>query len=620
MSAHVSTFDSDKKTLQELLSGIHSGSIQLPDFQRSWVWDDDHIKSLIASVSLSFPIGAVLFLETDQEQRRFLPRTIEGVANMQRKPDLLILDGQQRLTSLYQTLYMGQAVKTKNARNRATELWYYVDMNKALNPTIDRENVIVSLPEDRVLRTNFNRDIELDCSTVEKECAAEMFPLRVLFDIPKRNEWVQQFLKSGSPEQMMERMNLWNAFQAEIVTRIEQYSVPIIRLRKETPPEAVALVFEKVNTGGVSLTVFELVTAMFASENFRLRKDWRRRYEKMTEQPKTKPLLEGIEESDFLTGVALLSSFRKYRNAQAGQADEFVKCKRKDILSLKLSDYQAVADDLTQGFIQAAKFLVQRKIFQRRDLPYTTQLVPLAAILASLGEKAEYDVAREKLARWFWCGVFGELYSSSVETRFAKDLPEVVAWVRDGGPEPSTIAEASFAAERLYRLRTRNSAAYKGVSALLMREGGLDFLSGESVELNTFFEEKLDIHHIFPQKWCKDRNIERRTYNSIINKTPITGKTNRIIGGKAPSDYLGKLEGQAGMPEERLDEILETHLIPPEYLREDDFEGFFKARADHLLSLIERAMGKPITRDQSDPFDIDVEDEEEDYEEAFETA
>lgn len=503
---------------------------------------------------------------------------------------------------------MGNVVETHDARGKLIRRWYCVDIKKALDPNADREDAIVSLPEDRVLRTNFNRDVVMDCSTVEKECEHHMFPLMALLETSQRNAWRRAYTKLND-NCGDGRHDLWDTFEEQIVERFTGYLLPIISLKKETPPEAVAQVFEKVNTGGVALTVFELVTAMFSSENFRLREEWRERYRRMTEQPATNALLRGMESSDFLTGVALLSSYRKYLASQGqGNTEDVVKCKRKDVLNLALTDYQAVADDLIEGFIKAAKFLVQHKIFQRRDVPYTTQLVPLAAILTALGEQGAYDSAREKIARWFWCSVFGELYASSVETRFARDLPEVVAWVRGGDKGPSTILNANFASERLYRLRTRNSAAYKGVSALLMNAGGQDFLSGESVELSTFFDERLDIHHIFPQKWCKEHGIERNTYNSIVNKTPLSSRTNRMIGGNAPSDYLKSLERSAEMSPQRLNTILETHLIPPERLRDDDFEGFFKERASALLDLIEKAMGRAISRDEGDPFEVANED------------
>jgi uncharacterized protein with ParB-like and HNH nuclease domain len=102
MMNSTTNFDSTKDFLFVLLQNIRNGKIQLPDFQRGWVWDDDHIKSLLASVALSYPIGAVMLLETGNAKVRFKPRLVEGVSLPHvTNPDQFILDGQQRLTSLF---------------------------------------------------------------------------------------------------------------------------------------------------------------------------------------------------------------------------------------------------------------------------------------------------------------------------------------------------------------------------------------------------------------------------------------------------------------------------------------------------------------------------------------
>lgn len=143
-----------------------------------------------------------------------------------------------------------------------------------------------------------------------------------------------------------------------------------------------------------------------------------------------------------------------------------------------------------------ARFLSQR-IHSFRDLPYRTQLIPLAAIYATLGNKSETEVARRKIERWFWCGVFGELYGGAVEARSAKDLQEMLAWI-DGGQDPDTVRDANFASNRLYSLRTRNSAAYKGLHILVL-ERSIDLCSGAQIDVASYFDDKLDIHHIFPR-------------------------------------------------------------------------------------------------------------------------
>jgi len=612
----MTTFDSTKESLLDLLQSVKQGKTQLPDFQRGWVWDDDHIRSLLASVSLSFPIGAVMMLQTGNPDVRFKPRLVEGLTLASPpEPERLILDGQQRLTSLFLALLSDYPVTTRDRRDHPIQRWYYLDIAKALSPNGDREEAIVGIPEDRQIR-NFRSEVIADYSTTEKECDGEFLPLPLVFVQAGQTNWLTKYLQLD-PTHSQERLNRWNQLVSNVIQRFQQYQIPLIIMRKEIPKEAVCQVFEKVNTGGVSLTVFELLTATYAADEYNLREDWDARLKRL----KKHKVLEGIESTDFLQGVTLLATRARRLQALAqGIAPENapgISCKRKEILRLTLDDYKALADPVTRGFEKASKSLFGLKIFASRDLPYRTQVTPMAAILAVLGDEADTDGVRAKLARWYWCGVFGELYGSSVETQFAKDVPEFLTWL-DGGPEPTAIADANFAPERLITLKTRNSAAYKGLYALLLKEGGLDLRSGETINQQSYFDEKIDIHHIFPQKWCQANGIEPKRCDCIVNKTAISAKTNRMIGGSAPSNYLGRIQKSAGVTLTRMDSILQSHVIEPAALRSDDFLAFFKAREKALLDRAEAAMGKPIARDLAQPAaddSGDYEDEEQHEEE-----
>jgi hypothetical protein len=378
-------------------------------------------------------------------------------------------------------------------------------------------------------------------------------------------------------------------FEEQVIDSIKKYQIPVISLHSSTPKDAVCQVFEKVNTGGVALTVFELLTATFAVDDFDLRNDWQNRLLIL----KHYPVLKSIDSTIFLQTIALLATYD--RSLNHGLA---VSCKRRDILNLSLANYRTFADQATLGFEKAARLLYSQKIFSDRDLPYRTQLAPFAAIMAALGDQADVDGVKTKILRWYWCGVLGQLYGSSVESRFAKDLPEMIDWITSGN-EPSTLTDANFAPDRLYTLRTRNSAAYKGVSALIMRDGGFDFMTGSSISDQVYFEENIDIHHIFPKDWSIKTKLEPRYYDSIVNKTPLSYKTNRSIGGKAPSIYLSNVQKQAKIEASRLDEILRTHLIDPQALRADMFMDFFEKRRRAILERIEKAMGKSILQETS---------------------
>jgi hypothetical protein len=221
--------------------------------------------------------------------------------------------------------------------------------------------------------------------------------------------------------------------------------------------------------------------------------------------------------------------------------------------------------------------------------------------MAVLSNKAEDGLVKSKLASWYWCGVFGEMYGSANETRYANDVSGVLAWI-NGGEEPDTVSRAFFQPTRLLSLQTRNSAAYKGVMALILGEGARDFISGDMMDFTNFVADYVDIHHIFPQKHCESKGYERRKWNCIINKTPIAYRTNRKIGGVAPSEYLRAIEKNVSA--DSLNDNIQSHGIDVTSLREDDFDMFFACRAKTLLELISKSMGKRITNlDSTDVVD-----------------
>jgi hypothetical protein len=605
-------FDSPDLNLgNELLKDVRSGKLRLPDFQRDWKWDVDRISSLLASVSLGYPVGVVMLLETGGADVQFATRLVSGVdpAGVDKPAERLILDGQQRLTSFFQALESGEVVQTQDTRKQRLERWFYIAMEEALDTDGDREAAIIALPADKVQRDNFGKDVVLDLSTPELEITQEYFPLSIVFDGAAVDAWAYQYVQL-EPANASERLKRWSTFKNEVLGNITGYTVPVIVLRKETPREAVCTVFEKVNTGGVVLDVFELLTATFAATQFDLRKDWEKRRRRLDEHK----VLRGLQSTDFLQAITLLATRERRLAWNEGDSEKppAVSCKRKDILKLTREEYEHWAPAVEKGFLWAAAFLTGEMIYEARDVPYRTQLVPLAAMHVALGASAEAIGKVEKIRRWYWCGVLGELYGGAIETRFANDLQQVTEWCSGAGTEPITVYESSFDPGRLLTLRTRNSAAYKGIYALLMKGGSKDWLYDHDITIATHHTLTVDIHHIFPKKWCIAQKIDHLRRESIINKTAISAVTNRRIGGQAPSKYLPKLQKEAETTAEELRERVEQHHIDYEALAEDNFDRFFEERRKSLLELIASAMGKAVsdTGTPTLPEDYDVEDEE----------
>jgi len=261
-------FELIQPTLREVLADAHGGKLQLPDFQRGWVWEEDGIASLIASIIRSFPVGALLSLKTGGTTS-FAPRPVEGAPDPLNNPEELLLDGQQRVTSLYQALMRGAPVNTQSANRRKRDVYFFIDMARALEDPFP-EDAIVIIDKSLVSKPNVGKKIDLDLRTPQARYAAMMFPVAEAFEPDAYfNGWMKHW------EYEQENIELFQKFRERVIEPIRAYKMPMIRLSRDTTKEAVCLVFEKVNTGGKKLDAFELLTAMYAAEGtVNLRDDW----------------------------------------------------------------------------------------------------------------------------------------------------------------------------------------------------------------------------------------------------------------------------------------------------------------------------------------------------------
>lgn len=588
----------DSPKLQKVLQDVQSGVLQLPDFQREWKWDDQRIRELIATVTLDYPLGVVMTLETGGKTP-FRPRTLTGAESGRIvTPDLLLLDGQQRLTSLFQALHLDQPVRTVDERNKELERWYYVDIRKAVGSSADRDDAIVSVPKDRVLRSNFARTVELDLRSRTLECKARHFPLSIVFDGDQVTAWQKEFV-------LMDDANwsLWAKFDQRILHNIRSFQIPMIKLAASTTKDAVCSVFERVNTGGVPLNVFELLTATYAGDHeyekahgdyYRLPDAWQDIKKSLaTSYPVFGRIEQGIDDglsrSDFLQAVTLVNTWERKQE----RLTKAVSCKRRDLLNLPLNDFIRLAPRVASAFEWVGEFLGEQFIVRQTDLPYRTQLVPMAAVRAILAEQTDEAANRDLLTRWYWCGVLGEMYGGATESRFTRDVEQLVARAMGGSNViPDTITEAAFLGDRLDTLTTRNSAAYKGIYALLVKQGAVDWYHSEGpLTPGTLLQNAVGIRQVFPKAWLARHGPHDNRGNSIVNKTPLSYRASKSLVG-APSGYLRVLARETSTRPEWFDDVVATHVMDPAALHKDDFEAFYTDRSARLVELVTEAMGK----------------------------
>jgi len=459
-------FRTRQRELAELVTMATTGGIQLPDFQRSYHWSDEQVRQLLVTVARGHPLGALLLLEPGSPHLSLQTVPLDGAAPApDRQPELLLLDGQHRLTALTQALSGSGVVDTEDLGPRR----YFLHIPTALARPDDLDDALRSVA----------------VSECEPDLAHGYFRLSSIFS-DDAIRWLAAYGEQRDEEML--------SFLSRVVSPMRTYRVPTIELDEQTTMDAVATVFERINQSSASLTVFELLTARFAGDRpyadwsggpFRLRDDWAA----VRGQLDDHPVLDRFGGDDFVQTVTLVAT-------HAGQTA--TTARKEDVLELSLPAYLLWAPRVRDALLWAADFLNEQHLHVADDLPYPRQVVPLAAIRAVLGQAADVYSTRSRLRQWFWCGALGELYDGATEARFARDLEEVPGWATgDSTTTPETVVVASFQESRLDPTRT-HAAAYKGAFALLMGLDAMEWVYDESFDKARYLQLKIAVHHDDP--------------------------------------------------------------------------------------------------------------------------
>ncbi|MGB9693378.1 MAG: GmrSD restriction endonuclease domain-containing protein, partial [Fervidobacterium sp.] len=513
-------FKTTPEKLSGLLLGIDEGKIALPEFQRDWVWEPENIRELLISVSQSFPAGSLLSLRITKKtfQTRYFAETNVPLG---REPEQIILDGQQRLTALFQTLQSKKGVKKGEGR-----FFFYVSLRKLLDGE-SIEEALFYVDESKKVRDG--KEVLFELNTQENEFENKCLPLScILHDDYRiwRRKFLQYYRKKGMSETEVDELdNKIEMVHKSFIEPIQNYEFPMIELHPETPLKAVCHIFEKVNTTGVTLTVFELLTAILWPQDIDLRKKWKSTKEELNKLPN----MEGIDIDNvtFIQTLSLLSTYaKKMSNPDKKIA---VSCKRDDLLEITAKDIENYWDKTLAGYKEAARILFENGVYSDNILPYKTMLAPLAAICAQLivdkgGIKS--DVIYTKIKQWYWRSVFTWRYSSGAESKSAQDFLQVMNWINEGDI-PDSVRHYEFNKEMLYEITTVRNAAYRGILCLLLKNRPLDFKSGFEITTQLYHDHGIDHHHIFPSKYLEKGipDLEQRKVNCILNKTLIDAST-----------------------------------------------------------------------------------------------
>ena len=542
--------------LRFLLDSIHNREVALPDFQRDFVWDPRATEELIESILQNYPAGSLLRIK-NKNGFFFAPREVAGAPALDgHPPSYLVLDGQQRLTSLYQALY-----GSGNHR-------YFMNLRELLDGG-DLDDCVFYLRKRRAERR---------FGTIEKQASDLVFPLEVLFGHSIGfEEWLDQVLDrrdEGSEEGRALKQKLRH-LRKTWIQNIEDYEFPVVTLDEKTEAEAVCTIFETLNRTGVKLSVFDLLAARFWPENVRLRDLW---HDALTDYP----ILEEFDVDPYyiMQAIAIFT-------AKAAPS-----CKRGDVLKMEVGQIRAGWEPIVRGVADMLQML-------RDDcgvvfpgwLPYNPILIPAGVVLAKHEDATgpQIGAIRDKMKRWFWCSVFGQAYENAPNSQAVKDVAELTSWFA-GSAEPDSVRNFTFEPDVLRETTARQRAVYRGCIALILRSNARDFHSGNRITASMVLEKKIDDHHVFPRGYLADsgEEVAAMLRDCVLNRTLIDKETNIRIGKKPPADYLDEIETE--LDAESLDKVLKSHLLPGGHgssLREGRFSDFLDERQQRFAEMIE---------------------------------
>lgn len=555
----------DHVSLATLVGRLREGRFVIPDFQRDFEWRPWDISALMRSIFLDYYIGSLLLWKGKKENFEALAcESIYAYAGGDGDPEHIVLDGQQRLTAMYYT-FMAPDAPAPGRKNRYL---YFIRADKFMEEDYDD-----AFKYHWTLRgTNLLGD-------VETQYQDHMFPLAVIgqtgWALPN---WVQGYERyweeriknaqaagDGQAEEEAQR-NSANAlaFGEHLKGITEQYQVAYIELDRDLGLDKVCDIFTQVNSRGIRLDVFDLINALLRPKGLRLRHMWREAAQRLDFVSARRMNVYVLQVMSILRQAYCSPKYLYYllpgQERQVREADGSL---RKEVLVPDTTDFERRWHQAVDSLERAINLLRHPQEFGAilsQYLPYVSILPAFAALqteVRNLPAHRQLD-AQRKIRHWYWASVFLNRYSGSVESTSARDYLDLRAWFDDDAVEPALIAEFGerFRTIELRRETRRGTSVYNGIFNLLVLAGARDWMTGNLPQ-----HDDLDDHHIVPKAWGKEQNLGGLV-DSILNRTPLTGDTNRkVIGGRLPNEYLPELIAANG--EAAVREILESHFISP---------------------------------------------------------
>ncbi len=510
--------DHGTEKILDLVKKAYEGKVMLPDFQRNFVWERQNIEEFIESLLDNVFVGTFLILKTSKGMEPFKCIFVQGAEkvnpNIKEDPEKIILDGQQRLTSLFYAIY-DPDTPLKN-----TELPYvfFIDLEKLAEDNID-ESVFSYPKEHRFYKYLLNNNGKYD---IEKLKEKKIIPLTMFKDITEFDEIWHEHFKSLFDKEIAKKIKnyLNNLFQYDLIT----LSLPPQYCKE---PDKIVVLFEKLNRTGIKLSTYDILVARLY-KFINLREEWENLF---ADSKNYHNILKFASYEIENTKVPF-----SFIQALALSKDKSIK--DKDLIKLdekiiNKTEYKRVVD-IAENKVFKILFDINR--FGICDnihkwLPYSTIIIPLLALYLK-----HKNVDSKKIDIWYWSVVFTESYSGTIESKIMKDFREVSKWFEDDSAEPEIVKDLKEQIQKeifsLKNVKKPNSSLYRGVFNLIFKNNPVDFYEPDNIAY-----QKLEDHHIFPKSFFKLKGVDVDP-DIVLNRTLIFEETNKKISNKAPADYI----------------------------------------------------------------------------------
>jgi uncharacterized protein with ParB-like and HNH nuclease domain len=390
----------ERVKVNQIVQNCSKGIWVLPNFQRYFSWKKNHVKEFLESIFNDYYVGSLLFWDVAKElQLDIMPIKGSEVKKNELDPSLIILDGQQRITSLY------YAIKAPGFHLQGTKspVYFYINFHSFFNPETKGEIIEI-----------LNRKL------TDKESFRRMlFPFYQLDEFNKWTYGLEDFMLNTSPENRDKIREVSRLIASKLWHIREGFEIPYISLPESMDVGQITDIFERTNTMGIKLNAFDLLIARLSKYNIELRKIWE-------EVIKRYPKFENYQKSTEKMPLYILQAISLFYDKNSA-------CKRDDILNIyqrifELSnmDFKETWDEMSEYMNKAIHKLENLRdgfgVKDEEQLPFSPTLPILAALIKEVGTRGNKIACNTMLGVWYWSSVFSNAYSGAVDSQLTSDF------------------------------------------------------------------------------------------------------------------------------------------------------------------------------------------------------